>query len=87
MRDVRARLFEFGAWLYRVHQPQFLGEYLTEFLDDKDPEFGHIARNAITAARQEIVQGSFSSLLGNHFDEVSETLRLFHDIEERLAKS
>ena len=34
MAAAGARLYEFGAWLYRTQQPHFLGEFLLEHLGE-----------------------------------------------------
>jgi tetratricopeptide (TPR) repeat protein len=60
LRPLAARLFRFGAQLYRLHQSHFLAEFLLEnvapgaFADD--PEFRAIARDALAAARAELAR-------------------------------
>ncbi|MET0262859.1 MAG: hypothetical protein ABW223_08165, partial [Rariglobus sp.] len=53
------RLFEFGAWLYRTHQPQFLKEFLLEYTGD-DLDRARVAAAAVAAARQGLVQRDFN---------------------------
>lgn len=58
LRPLAVRLFRFGAELYRLHQPQFLVEFLLEnlvppaFADDG--EFRQIAEEALAAALTEV---------------------------------
>lgn len=50
-RPIAARLFRYGATLYRLHQPQFLAEFLEEQLSaTTDAEFQAIALEHIDAA-------------------------------------
>jgi len=46
-RELAVRLFRFGAQLYRLHQPQFLAEFLAENLPQADAEIRAIALEAI----------------------------------------
>lgn len=50
-RPLAARLFRFGAELFRLHQPQFLAEFISEHLEvDCSGEFRSIALKSIDAA-------------------------------------
>lgn len=74
-----ARLFEFGAWLYRTQQPQFLAEFLLEHLGE-DPVRARIAASAVRLARQAIVQRGFSDGRG----EAAEILAGLGEVDARL---
>jgi tetratricopeptide (TPR) repeat protein len=78
-----ARLYEFGAWLYRTQQPQFLGEFLLEHLGD-DPARAQIAAAAVKAARQALVQRGFNETMGGDMARVAEMLQDLGAVEERL---
>jgi hypothetical protein len=67
-------LYEFGAWLYRTQQPQFLGEFLQEHLED-DKGRAQIAVAAVQAARQAFVQRSFADTTHGDMDRVLDILQ------------
>jgi tetratricopeptide (TPR) repeat protein len=61
LRPVAARLFQFGAQLYAVHQPQFLAEFVRENIDPADVGFAAAARAAVTRAREHLGRTRFLS--------------------------
>ena len=77
------RLFELGAWVYRMHQPQFLGEFLLENLGD-DPARAEIAGTAVKLARQAIVQRGFADAGAGGFERTSLLLGSLGEVETRL---
>lgn len=77
------RLFELGAWLYRTHQPQFLGEFLLEHLGD-DPARVKIAETAVQLARQAIVQRGFADVDAGGFERATMILSSLGEVEMRL---
>ena len=78
-----ARLYEFGAWLYRTQQPQFLGEFLMEHLGE-DEARARIAGAAVKAARQALVQRGFNETMGGEGDRVRGMMQDLAAVEERL---
>jgi tetratricopeptide (TPR) repeat protein len=50
LTEAADRLYHFGAQLYRVHQPHFLGEFLLEHLDHGGPARRAIALASVTNA-------------------------------------
>lgn len=78
-----ARLYEFGAWLYRTQQPQFLGEFLTEHLGD-DPARAAIAAESVRAARQALVQRGFNETIHGDMDRVLDVLQDLGEVEKLL---
>jgi len=59
--DPSLRLFEFGGWLYRTQQPQFLAEFFEEHLAD-DPRRAAVAGQALHEAREGLRRRSFAAL-------------------------
>ena len=49
-RPLALRFFRYGVQLYRLHQPHFLAEFITENLPPADAEFTTVALAAIDAA-------------------------------------
>ncbi len=80
-----ARLYEFGAWLYRTQQPQFLGEFLLEHLGE-DEARARIAAAAVKAARQALVQRGFNETMGGEMDRVRGMMQDLAAVEERLKE-
>lgn len=78
-----ARLYEFGAWLYRTQQPQFLGEFLLEHLGE-DRARAQIAAAAVQAARQTFVQRSFSDTTHGDMNRVLDILQELGVVETRV---
>lgn len=78
-----ARLYEFGAWLYRTQQPQFLGEFLLDHLDDGNARMS-IAAAAVQVARQAMVQSDFTATLGGDMDRMLDLLQDLGAVETRL---
>ncbi len=80
-----ARLYEFGAWLYRTQQPQFLGEFLLEHLGE-DPARAQIAAASVKAARQALVQRGFNETIHGDMDRVLDVLQDLGEVEKRLKE-
>ncbi len=78
-----ARLYEFGAWLYRTQQPQFLGEFLLEHLGE-DKARAQIATAAIAAARQTFVQRNFNDPTHGDMNRVLDILQDLGEVEARV---
>ncbi len=83
-RASSARLFEFGAWLYRTQQPQFLVEFLEEHLGDGDEMRRKIALNAVGLARQEIMHRGLTTLAGDDVQKIAERIETLRTLEARL---
>ena len=79
-----ARLYEFGAWLYRTQQPQFLGEFLLEHLEGSEAR-ARIAAAAVKAARQGLVQRGFNDTMGG-MDRVLGLMQDIGEVEARLKE-
>jgi hypothetical protein len=77
------RLYEFGAWLYRTQQPQFLGEFLLEHLGEDKARAG-IAAAAVQAARQAFVQRSFTDTTHGDMERVLDILQELGAVEARV---
>lgn len=77
------RLYEFGAWLYRTQQPQFLGEFLLEHLGE-DPVRAQAAAAAVRIARQDFVQRSFADTTHGGMERVLEALQDLGAVEARV---
>jgi tetratricopeptide (TPR) repeat protein len=80
-----ARLYEFGAWLYRTQQPRFLGEFLLEHLGAGEAH-ARIAAAAVKAARQARVQSGFGETLGGGAEGLSGMLQDLAAVEARLRE-
>jgi hypothetical protein len=80
-----ARLYEFGGWLYRTQQPQFLGEFLLEHLGAGEAH-ARIAAAAVKAARQARVRRGFGETLGGGADQVSGMMQDLAAVEARLKE-
>ncbi len=78
-----ARLYEFGAWLYRTQQPHFLGEFLLEHLGE-DKARAQIATAAVQAARQAFVQRNFNDTTHGDMNRVLEILQDLGAVEARV---
>jgi tetratricopeptide (TPR) repeat protein len=78
-----ARLYEFGAWLYRTQQPRFLGEFLLEHLGE-DPARARIAAAAVQTARQAFVQRSFTDTTHGDMERVLDLLQELGAVETRV---
>lgn len=78
-----ARLYEFGAWLYRTQQPQFLGEFLLEHLGE-DKARAKIAATAVQVARQAFVQRNFNDTTHGDMDRVLDRLQELGEVEARV---
>ena len=78
-----ARLYEFGAWLYRTQQPHFLGEFLLEHLGD-DKMRAQIATAAVQAARQAFVQRNFNDTTHGDMDRVLDILQDLGAVEAKV---
>jgi tetratricopeptide (TPR) repeat protein len=78
-----ARLYEFGAWLYRTQQPHFLGEFLLEHLGE-DKARARIAAAAVQAARQAFVQRNFNDTTHGNMDRVLDILQEIGAVEAQI---
>lgn len=78
-----AKLYEFGAWLYRTQQPQFLGEFLLEHLGE-DPSRAVIASAAVQTTRQGLVQKGFNETAQGDMNRVLDILQSLGEVEARL---
>ncbi|CAM3001064.1 tetratricopeptide repeat protein [Rariglobus hedericola] len=85
MMAAGARLYEFGAWLYRTQQPQFLGEFLLEHLGD-DPVRTQIAEASVQAARQALVQRNFNDPSHGGMERVLDVLQSLSEVEARVKE-
>ncbi len=79
------RLYEFGAWLYRTQQPQFLAEFLLEHLG-VDATRAKIALAAAQAARQAFAQRSFTETTHGDMERVLEILQELGQVEARAKE-
>lgn len=79
-----ARVFEFGAWLYRSYGQGQLAPYLQAHLEPADPWRVEIARAAVALARQEIMQKGFEQLMGEAAERVAAELADLREVEDRL---
>jgi hypothetical protein len=81
-RNLARELFQFGARVYQMHQPQFLTEFLLENLDPReapdafpiDPELHEAAAGAIDRALAELQRDGFRSLHTPLFDRFLKSL-------------
>lgn len=78
-----ARLYGYGAWFYRTHQPRFLPEFLLEHLDATEAR-AKVAAEAVVAARQDVVQRGFDHAAGGGLERDRELLRGLSAVEERV---
>lgn len=78
-----ARLYDFGAWLYRTQQPQFLAEFLLEHLGD-NKACAQIAAAAVQAARQSLSQRSLNNTTQGDMNRVLEILQELGQVEARV---
>lgn len=78
-----ARLFEFGAWLYRTQQPRFLAEFLLERVN-ADLVRARIAGKAVQLARQDIVQRGFSGANASDLQRAADLLAGLAEVDEHL---
>lgn len=77
------RLYGYGAWFYRLHQPRFLPEFLIEHLDATEAR-AKAAAEAVVAARQDVVQRGFEHAAGGGLERDGELLRGLSAVEERV---
>lgn len=84
-REMAARLFAFGAWLYRTRDPRRLAEFLDRHADPCDAHRVASAREAIRLAQQEILRAGFSEWLDASGGELRERLQALHEIDARLT--
>ncbi len=92
-RALAARLFHFGAQLYRVHLPDFLAEFLLEHIDPEQSEgamtdeaFYLIAQESLGLARQDL-EARRTVFLDT--PETAQLLQRFRDVraaEQRVAE-
>lgn len=84
-RAMAARLFEFGAWLYRTREPRRLVEFLERHTDPRDARRVEVAREAIRLAQQEILRAGFSEWLDASGGELRGRLQALHELDGRFA--
>lgn len=60
--DPSLRLLEFGGWLYRTQQPQFLAEFIEEHVDSGDPRRLQVAGATLQVACEALRKRSFAEL-------------------------
>jgi tetratricopeptide (TPR) repeat protein len=90
-RELAERLFRFGTRLYRLHQPQFLAEFILETLDPlrstgalpATAGFRAIAAEAIAAVRQDLERSPHFST-ENSAD--ARRLQIWRDLREAEAR-
>jgi hypothetical protein len=93
-RPLAARLFRFGAQLYQLHQPQFLGEFLLENLDPAhspgalpaSEEFHAIAAEILARARRELGRRPVAHLDPAATARLLEISGSLAEADERLAR-
>lgn len=93
-RPLAARLYHFGAQLYRFHQPHFLAEFLLEHLDPEqspgatpdDPALYATATEAIAATLQSLRAPRIVRADDPATQRQIETLRSLQAAEQRLAE-
>ena len=84
-RNAGARLFEFGAWLYRCFGTGQLAPYLAEYaLAAEFPERAGIARAAIAELRTELLGRGFEQLTGEAAEQVLAELAALRAVEQHL---
>jgi tetratricopeptide (TPR) repeat protein len=91
-RKLVADLFAFGATFYRIHQPQFLGEFLRENMNVMSPPprplaaaICNIARQALQLAVGNLVSSgvaAFSSTTGEVIEDLRDLRRTEKQLEE-----
>ncbi|MCX6955190.1 MAG: hypothetical protein NTV51_23805 [Verrucomicrobia bacterium] len=93
-RPLGARLYHFGAQLYRINQPHFLAEFLLEHLDPAQSPGANPADPALLATATEAIAAALQPLRAARFVRADdpgtlrqvETLRSLQAAEQRLAE-
>jgi hypothetical protein len=89
LRPVAARLFRFGAQLYRIHQPHFLAEFVLENLAPTaiadDTDFQAIARDSLAAARAELDRPRLLHIGDRESERIADLARELAAAERQLA--
>ncbi len=78
-----ARLYGYGAWLYRTHRPRHLTAFLLAHLDATETR-AKVAAEAVVAARQDVVQRGFEDAAAGGLERDGELLRGLSGVEERV---
>jgi len=85
-------LFRFGGRVYQRYQPQFLGEFILDTLEDQagegtgkmDPRLYALAREALGREMADIQRNAFVSLNSPKFEDLLQRVRSLRMVEERL---
>jgi hypothetical protein len=93
LRPLALRLFRLGAQLYRLHQPQFLAEFLLENLDPEvagagfsgDAEFHAVADEALLTALADFQRPQIFIAGTPHSDRVVSIVSALRSAQQRLA--
>lgn len=83
--SLATRLYVYGAWFYRTHQPRFLGEFLLEHLDETEA-CARAAAEAVVAARQDVVQRGFEQAADGDLARSGELLGSLVAVEARVRE-
>lgn len=86
VREVAARLFEFGAWHMQTRAPERLHGYLREHVDGTDPIRLAAARTSLELARQQILGSGFAELMDERGRELRVRLLELGAFAERLTE-
>ncbi len=79
------RFYQFGATIYRIHQPHFLAEFLIENGDLTSETWRDIARQAVALAQRDLGQIRHFSIGDRDSERRLETARALVDLEKTLA--
>ncbi len=79
------RLFEFGAWLYRTQQPQFLAEFIGEHLGEVPGPRAQVAAQVLAQAKQEILQRPLPNLTSAEISRTQALIEGLRALETRLG--
>jgi tetratricopeptide (TPR) repeat protein len=80
------RLFEFGAWLYRTQQPQFLAEFLSEHAGDPQGPRAQLALQVLAQTRQDILKRPLPNLSAAEINRTQAMLEGLRAIETKLGQ-
>ncbi|MEI9893694.1 MAG: hypothetical protein WDN28_07280 [Chthoniobacter sp.] len=91
-RPLAEDFFRFGMTAYRVHQPQFLAEFVIENLDparpeasfSQDPAMHRLAAEALSAVARDLQADGYTTVRTPRFDSLLETLRALQWMQSRL---
>lgn len=80
------RLFEFGAWLYRTQQPQFLAEFLGEHAGDPQGPRRQLALQVLAQTRQDIMKRPLPNLSAAEIGRTQAMLEGLRALETKLGQ-